>query len=74
MPHRRHCAITIEIQSRYITMMISVEANLSLDNTVFRTYVLCVAALSLRMAFTSWYIAYRGYSSGGFGVQNPEGG
>jgi hypothetical protein len=55
-------------------MMISVEANLSLDNTVFRAYVLCVAALSLRMAFTSWYIAYRGYSSGGIGMQNPEGG
>jgi hypothetical protein len=60
--HRRHCAIInqnpITIPSWYITMMMSVEANLSLDNNVFRAYVLCVAALSLRMAFTSCYIAY----------------
>lgn len=51
----------------------TVEGNLSLSNEVFRTYVLCVAALSLKMAFTSWYIAYQGFASGGFGVQNPEG-
>ena len=51
----------------------SVQANLSLSNQFFRTYVLCVAALSLKMAFGAWHIAYRGYSSGGFGVRNPEG-
>lgn len=65
------CRVIKISKTSNITM--SVDTNLSLSNEVFRTYVLCVAALSLKMAFTSWYIAYRGYTSGGFGAQNPEG-
>ena len=51
----------------------SIEQNLSLSNPVFRTYVLCVAALSLKMSFLAWQTVYRMISSGGYGMRNPEG-
>ena len=45
---------------------------LSVSNPVFRTYVICVVILSLKMTMNAWHQVQRFMSSSGYGMRNPE--
>jgi hypothetical protein len=58
-----------------IPCTMGIESTLSLSNPVFRTYVLCVVALSLKMSFLAWHTVYRMMSSArpGCAIQKVHG-